>query len=55
MSLIDPINEKELMEQAAKNLGPLLADAITRLESMIGRFRDDTEIEITVKFKKKEQ
>ena len=54
MRLLDPINEKELMQEAAKQLGPLLANALTQLEAIVGRLRDDTEVEIVVRFRKKE-
>lgn len=54
MSLIDPINEKELMEQAAKNLRPIVIEAIIEFREAIKQLRDDTEIEVKITFRKKE-
>ena len=55
MSLIDPVNEKQLMEEAGKNLRPIVIEAIIELREALKQLRDDTEIEIKIVFRKKEK
>lgn len=55
MSLLDPIDEAKLMQEAGKQLRPLLDGALDRLESILDRLKDETEIEVIIKFRKKEQ
>ena len=55
MSLLDPIDEAKLMAEAGKQLKPLLDQALTRLEAVIDRLRAETEVEIVIRFRRKEQ
>ena len=50
MSLLDPVNEKELVAELAKQL----PGAVALLKDAVNEILEEHEVEVTVKFKRKE-